>query len=256
MEKTGLAWVVAVALAVGCGSSDEGSSTVDAGLADAGGDASVPDASTPVPDANVPPADAGVTTVSIWSAGGETPDQACAPWTLVDTSEPEAPITGETILTLGNDINGEVLYYAHDPELLAFPELLVIEARVRFESGAAQIDARTAAGIIFIDSTSDTQNSLYIGQDTVFLLTAENTRGPTAAVATTDEAHTYRIEVDTTTGAIEVFRDGVSILEGAMFGNSGIANDVISWGEVSIVARGVAHWESFQHNALKPLVCP
>lgn len=200
-------------------------------------------------------ADAMLTTLSVWDGVDGLPEASCVPWTLLDTADPEAPVLAAGVLTLADDVDAEVLAYAHGPDVLAMPEELVIEAQVRYGSGSAQGDSRSGAYVGFT-LDDDRKNSLYIDDGVVFILTAENTRGPSYSGPTTDAQHRYRIEANTTTGAIEVFRDDVSIIVGTTFASPYPVDEGISWGEGSIVARGTADWTTVSHNALVPVACP
>ena len=221
-------------------------------------DAPAPDAATVV-DAGAVVDDAMVVggPLSTWTAAsGLLPDALCVPWTLGDTSTPEQPLLSAGQLTLGNDVDGETLYYLHPEAALAMPAVLVIEARVQFVSGGSQTPSRSGASISFSVGATDRKNALFIDDGVVFLLTAENTRGPSAAVATTDQVHTYRIEVTLATSAIQVFRDGAPILTGAAFVSTYDVPTAIYFGEASVVAHGTSIWESVTHNALAPSACP
>lgn len=221
-------------------------------------DASPPDAAAVV-DAGAVVDDAMVVggPVSTWTAAsGLLPDALCVPWTVGDTSTPEQPLLSAGQLTLGNDVDSETLYYIHPEAVLAMPAVLVIEARVRFVSGGSQTPSRSGASISFSVGATDRKNALFIDDGVVFLLSAENTRGPSAAVATTDQVHTYRIEVTLATSAIQVFRDGAPILTGAAFVSTYDVPTAIYFGESSVVAHGTSSWESVTHNALAPSPCP
>ncbi|MEO6597917.1 MAG: hypothetical protein ABIP94_24505 [Planctomycetota bacterium] len=206
---------------------------------------------------DAPAIDAAVTTQSSWTAAsGVTPDSGCAPWTLVDTSTPEGPVLAAGQLTLGNDADGEALYYLHPAAVLAMPPVLVIDARVRFGAGGSQTASRSGAGISYAFGDTDRKNTLFIDDGVVFLLSAENTRGPSHVAPTTDAAHTYRIEATAATGTVQVFRDGVPILTGTSFVSTYDVPTAIYFGEASVVAHGTSHWESVSHNALAPVACP
>ena len=176
--------------------------------------------------------------------------------TLGDTSTPEQPLLSAGQLTLGNDVDSETLYYIHPEAVLALPAVLVIEARVQFVSGGSQTPSRSGASISFSVGATDQKNALFIDDGVVFLLSAENTRGPSAAVATTDQVHLYRIELTLATSAIQVFRDGAPILTGAAFVSTYDVPTAIYFGEASVVAHGTSSWESVTHNALAPSACP
>lgn|GEM_PF-6548428 len=196
-----------------------------------------------------------VTTMSGWKAGDGLPEDACVPWTLNNTSNPEAPVLAGGVLTLANNSNGEAMYYSHVAAVLAMPDILVIEAQMKFESGSSQGPSRSGADVAF--SLDDNRKNLFfIGDDVIFLLSAENTRGPSYAAPTKDAMHTYRMEVNTKTGGITVFRDNVSVITGNTFVSPYAVARAISWGDASLIARATSVWGAVSHNALIPVACP
>ena len=90
------------------------------------------------------------------------------------------------------------------------PATLVIEARVKLVSNSSSTPARSAALFGFTIGQQHWKNSLSFEQGKVFLLTSENLSGPEAVADSTDTFHTYRLTVDTTSGAVTVARDGVN----------------------------------------------
>ena len=77
----------------------------------------------------------------------------------------------------------------------------------------------------------------------------ENVAGASAAVTTTDALHVYRLEVDTETGSIEVFFDGVSKLTGKTYTDPNNSPPYILFGEGSLFATGISDWDYVTHNA-------
>lgn len=288
----GVAWITIAAVAAGVGCSDSGGSIVDAAAVDGPAiDATSPtdaaaidaaaldatdvdaaaldaltidatvdiDAITVVPDATTVVPDATATTTqSTWTAAsGQLPDQLCVPWELTDTSTPEQPILNAVPeLILGNNVDSESMYYLHPAAALALPPVTIIETRMEFGSGSSQGPSRSGASISFADGPSDRKNALFIDEGVVFLLSAENTRGPSAAMPTSDTPHDYRIEITWATGAIAVFRDNAPLLTGATFVSPYDVPTAIYFGESSIVAHGTSIWESVSHNALAATACP
>jgi hypothetical protein len=127
---------------------------------------------------------------------------------------------------------------------------MVIEARLRFVSGTTSHVARAPVVVAFTVSPT-VGNALLIGADEIFLLAADLVRGASAAVDTNDAFHTYRIEVNTSTGAIDVFYDGSFLLSGTTFSDVATHGSVarVSFGEGSIFATGTTEWEFVRHNA-------
>lgn len=254
--KTGLVLAgLGLITVAACGGSSGGSDDADAAppRVDGVGLADGPLADAPRVDAV--PVDAGPTTTSAWTAAAGLPETACVPWVLHDTAEPEGPTIAGGVMTLGDDSDGEAMYYAHPPEALAFPTNLVIEATMRFVSGTSQQTGRTGAAVGFT-LDDDRKNLLFIGDGVVFMLSAENTRGAQATVATTDAPHAYRIEADTVTGDIEVFQDDVSLFTTTTFLSPYDVENGINFGEASLIAHATSEWTSVTHNALSPVACP
>jgi hypothetical protein len=99
--------------------------------------------------------------------------------------------------------------------------------------------------------------AFYLSTTEIFLNSSDATKGNAANVATTDAPHTYRIEVNTATHAIEVKRDSVSTITGtAYLEPDGAATALIGWGEASILATGASEWVSVSHNAHALTICP
>ena len=93
------------------------------------------------------------------------------------------------------------------------------------------------------------KNTLFIGNGEIFLLSAENTRGMAATVSTTG-FHDYVIDVNTSTGAVQVQHDGVPALTGSLFTTpSDTTTDYVVWGDISSFAFGQSEWTRFSHDA-------
>ena len=141
------------------------------------------------------------------------PHVACPAWQLIDSAEPEEPGFVASGLRLSTSTNAENLYYAVASDNLSVPSTLVIEARVKLISGSSSTASRAPASFGFSYGGTHQKNLLQIANGSIFLLSSENVAGASASVATTDDFHVYRLEVDTETGSIEVFYDGGSKLK-------------------------------------------
>src|SRR5262245_26693181 len=140
---------------------------------------------------------------------------------------------------------------------LITPATLVIEARVRLANGTSSDASRGPAVVLTRYGNPLRTVAFYITTTEVFLTSADTVKGNAAAVATTDGPHTYRIEVNTTTHAIDVKRDSVSVVSGTAFlEQDGSATPIVLWGEGSSVATGSSEWESVVHNAHVLKACP
>jgi hypothetical protein len=175
------------------------------------------------------------------------PTDVCSGWQLVNSANPEVPQLLGGYLRLSTSTVAENQYYMVPPEGLKVPAKLVIESRMQLISGSASAAYRAPANFGFV--LNDQKNLLMIGSGEIFILSAENTKGASAAVATTDGFHVYRMEVDTALGNVEVFYDGVSKLTGKTFAEPSAAPDFLYFGDGSIYGTGVSDWAYFTHNA-------
>lgn len=192
-----------------------------------------------------------------WNASsGLLPDAVCPGWVLTDTASPEEPTISNGRLLITTSANGENIFYEQSGSDISVPGLMIIEARLRFVSGTTSHVARTPAVVRFTVAPT-VGNALFIGVDEVFLLAADLVRGASAAVDTDDVFHTYRLEVNTSTGAIDVFYDGTFLLSGTTFSDVNSNGSVASvlFGEGSSLATGTTEWEFVRHNA-SAVTCP
>jgi len=195
-------------------------------------------------------ASAATVFTSIWDASsGLLPDQVDPAYTLVNSASPEVPVLSATSLRLSTSTNSENMTYRQTAPLIMPVDPLVIEADVQYISGASGHIARAPVGIIFTLSPSF-GNSLYIGQDSVWLLDSDGVPGTKATVDTDDAFHTYNIELDSL-GAINVLYDGSPLLTGNTYSSVSAygTTERIEWGEVSGIASGTSDWAFVKHNA-------
>ncbi len=195
-----------------------------------------------------------------WLASNGLPDHACAPWTSVDTAQPEdGVIAPEGYLLVTSDPDAETLFYQQTQNLLEAPAdgKLVLQARARFIEGRASSSARSGAHLGFV--MGGKANTLFFENGNVFLLAAESTRGAERAM-TTEVFHNYRIEVDLHASAgtnnISVLQDGAVLISGRTFAAAAGTPDVIYFGDSTQNARATSHWLSVEHNAHVPVACP
>lgn len=182
------------------------------------------------------------------ASSGLFPGDICPMWTLNDSATPEEPSVGGGKLTLSTSVNAENMLYVQSTWEISITNPLVIEVRAKFVSGSSSHAAHAPMGIAFT-TAPNVGNVLYIGQDIMFIDSAELVRGASAVVDTDGTAHTYRIEVSGS--AVQVFYDDVLTLTGSTYTS---ANDHgsaarIQWGDVSSRAFGISEWQSVRHNA-------
>ena len=175
------------------------------------------------------------------------PTDVCSGWQLVNNADTEVPQLLGGYLRLSTSTVAENQYYMVPAEGLKVPAKLVLEARMQLVSGSASVAHRAPANFGFV--LNNQKNLLMIGSGEIFLLSAENTKGASAAVATTDGFHVYRLEVDTALGNVEVFYDGVSKLTGKTFAEPTVAPDFLYFGDGSLYGTSVSDWAYFTHNA-------
>ena len=188
-----------------------------------------------------------------WEASsGVTPDLACPNWTEVDSST-LPHVLGPTSLRLQTANDAENQGYTQKGAELVFPPLLTIEAAIWYVSGSSQTPVRSPVSI-FLTLPNGTGNVFWIDNNQIWLFGGSqcSTKGSSVNLPTTDGFHEYRIEVNTVTGAIEVFYDGLpSGLTGTTIPmvSPCTSGPQISWGELSILTRGVSEWAYLIHNA-------
>lgn len=192
---------------------------------------------------------AGCCSTSAYQSSSQLlPTAVCSGWELVNNANTEVPQLLGGYLRLSTSTVAENQYYRVVSDALTVPAKLVIEARMQLISGSASTVYRAPANFSFI--LNKLTNSLMIGNGEIFILSAENTKGAAAAVATTDGFHVYRMEVDTALGNVEVFYDGVSKLTGKAF--AGAAASLNSFyfyfGDGSIYGTSVSDWAYVTHN--------
>jgi hypothetical protein len=186
------------------------------------------------------------------------PDQVNPPWTLVTSGPASAyrandgsPVVAYLISTQAADN----VYFEQSGAALQMTNHLVIEAVVRFVSGASGAANRSPAMIAF-STEPNVGGSVWIGFSNLFVTATGDVVGGSTNVDTTTSYHTYRIEVQGTTNGspYTVYYDGAAVLSSALFDsavNFG-SQPRILWGEGSSVAYGESRWYSFSHNAAAP----
>lgn len=204
--------------------------------------------------------DAGPTTSVSWNAaGGQTPEDACVPFTLTNSlvgGAPPVTLTGGA-LEFASEMPADLVYYAHETEVLTFERPITVKATLQVDASSSDRDSRAYGGIGVRLGGADRDVILQIGVGTVSLV-ASAAAPPlsVAAVPTSDAMHTYRITVQPDTYAVEVFYDGTSILAGQAEPSGANVEDRIYWGDISGYASGRMRWESVSHDALlTPVIC-
>jgi hypothetical protein len=192
-----------------------------------------------------------------WSTASGLPSAACTAWTLVDTATAHDPAIASGVMTLATDAVGENMYWLQGATDLITPPVIVVEGRLRLVSGSSTNASRAPATIVVRYGNPLRAAAFYVGSDVAFLNSGELTKGASTNVTTTDALHTYRLEIDTTTHAITVKRDAVSILTGTAYVETESGTTaVVLFGEGSILAKGTSEWASVTHNAHASSPCP
>jgi len=123
------------------------------------------------------------------------------------------------------------LFYSQATPWVLTPAVLKIEARIKVVTSGSSTPARSSTSLGFTIGAAHFKNIFFLETDGVFLLSGENVRGPETKVNTTDDFHTYRLEVNPTTGVVTVFGDDLQILAGAAFKDPDFVKQRVFWGE-------------------------
>lgn len=191
-----------------------------------------------------------------WDASdGVFPDLAVPQWNPFGNSS-VAPSFGVGSLRIETTSVTQNQAYIQTAGSLVLPQHFVIELAVWYVSGSSNASSREAISVGF-DLSPGIGNLFFVGPDEIFLNQLHNgsncnQKGNSVAVSTMDGFHEYRIEVDTITGAIDVFYDGQhSGLTGNTFsaGTQCFSGPRIYWGEGSSSAYGISEWAYVRHNA-------
>ncbi len=188
------------------------------------------------------------------AASGLFPNQVDPTMVLTDTATPEDPSLSGGVLTLSTSANAELMNYQQTGPAIAMPAILQIDANLRWVSGnsfAGPTSPRTPVNIFFTTSAG-VGNTLFIGEDRLFLLGAPDVMGP-SVVVDTEAFHDYRITVNGTAAgsAIQVLQDNIPVLSGTIF-NGGVTlfgAERVGFGDGTTLAQGVSEFKSFSHNA-------
>lgn len=185
--------------------------------------------------------------VSWLGSSGVTPD--AVGYTLFDNSSPENPAFSTPTLTLQSDNVLEQMNYSMTGAQLDIPSQTVIDFEMAYISGFSNQVFREV-GLVLVTVAPDVTAALFIGDDEVFLLDGQLSRGPENTSVDTNAFHSYSLVVDGKTlgSSINVFQDGNLILTGATY-SSGAASEIVLFGDGTTNAQGETQWKSFSHNA-------
>lgn len=195
-----------------------------------------------------PAADADI--ISWLGSSGVTPD--AVGYSLFDNSTPEDPVFSAPTLTLKNDNVLEQMHYSMSGAQLNIPSQTVVDFEMAYISGFSNQNFREV-GLIAVTVAPNVTAALFIGNDEVFFLDGQLSRGPENTTVDTNAFHDYSLEIDGKTlgSAIRLFQDGNLVLTGATYA-SGATTETIVFGDGTTNAAGETHWRSFVHNAAIP----
>jgi hypothetical protein len=142
------------------------------------------------------------------------------------------------------------------------PDPLVVEFRAKLDFGTSSNPARGPISIV-ITTAPEEGIPFFISDGEIFVAQGHNPdgsliKGPSAAVATIDDFHTYRIDVSSS-GAVSAYYDGFLKLRSHTYGNDLLDHGTrtrVGFGEGSVAASGQSEWEYVQHNAGVPPEAP
>gem|GEM_PF-595053 len=185
---------------------------------------------------------------SIWEASsGDYPDEVCPAWPLHLVTDAETPqLRGDT-LVIGTSEFAEYMEYSHADAILAMPDTVVMEFRMKFISGAAQ--SSIASGVVIsFGFGSSYRNNLWIDASEIFCWNAPLVKGASAAITTNDDFHTYRVTIiDHNTITVHV-DDNLTLTTSTFFDDT-YSYSWINWGQGTSMAYGTSEWLYFKHNA-------
>lgn len=191
-----------------------------------------------------------------WYTGtGLRPTETCPPWTLFETADVEVPDYNPVRLRLSTSSSGEVMMYSQvEPDIVFNNDgNSYILFRMRYVSGSTTDSTRRLASVLFqTGGATPNGNILWIGQDEIFLWSADATIGDRAFVDTDDSYHTYLIDWDAYFGPIAVYRDNAPtpVLTGTSFNRpQWTSYERIVWGHQFFGAQGESRWQLFSHSA-------
>lgn len=208
--------------------------------------------------------DATLAVDAVWRAdSGVLPDRVWPNWNPGIVNGVSTPVyltfTNNCLLvdTSGGGDHNKAAYWLQDHATLTIPTNYVIEARVRYVSGARRLAGHSHCCISW-ETTNYVGNGLNILDGEICLWLPNGGKGPSAPVDTSSAPHTYRIEFQGTHAGspFKVYQDGVLVLSGTNdYSPSWYAAYPRLWfGDGSSQAYGIAEWYSFRHNALTPAV--
>ncbi|MGJ8696189.1 MAG: PEP-CTERM sorting domain-containing protein [Verrucomicrobiaceae bacterium] len=190
-------------------------------------------------------------TVSWLGSSGQTPE--AVGYTLSNSSTPEVPVLSASTLTLQNDDVIELMSYSMSGPDLSIPAQTVIDFEMAYISGFTNQNFRDT-GLVFATVSSGVNMGLFIGDDEVFFLNGQTSRGPENTTLDTHAFHQYQLVIDGTTAGstVNLYQDTNLVLSGSTYAYAPATTEVISFGDGTTNANGETQWRSFIHNAGVP----
>ena len=185
--------------------------------------------------------------VSCLGSSGVTPD--AVGYTLFDNSSPEDPVFSTPTLTLESDNVLEQMHYSMSGAQLKIPSQTVVDFEMAYISGFSNQNFREV-GLIAVNVAPNVTAALFIGNDEVFFLDGQLSRGPENTTVDTNAFHNYSLEIDGKSlgSTLRLYQDGNLILTGATYA-SVATTEIILFGDGTTNAAGETQWRSFVHNA-------
>jgi hypothetical protein len=186
---------------------------------------------------------------TIWDAReGFKPEDVSAPWTPVDSADPEEPVLNNELLELATSGDGENMAYVQDD--LGLPAAFRAEFALQVRSGTGSASNRAPAAFI-VTVAPGVGTALFLGVDEIFLTSEGDVRGSSANVDTDGLIHEYVLTISPE-GAVAVSQDGVPRLSDTVFTSIDAHGSLerVAWGELSRLAHGAQAWQYVRHNGL------
>ncbi len=177
-----------------------------------------------------------------WAYDGMPP----SPWQQSGTG---ATMSGNVLSISTNAYTNNTVFIQNNLSTPNFSTLqgVSVEFRVRYVSGDTNAAYRNTISF-GVSQGNGWGNSLYIGNNQIFLLADNIVRGASVNLDTTG-FHTYRVDVAPSTGnsasTVKVYYDGTLILTGTTFYSidANGTSQRVYWGEGSAHAYGTAEWQ-------------
>lgn len=190
---------------------------------------------------------------------GLYPDElSCAPWDFFSGNYFGLPVTGtsellDSSLEISSTGPRDYYYFFQDFTDVSLPETLVIETSLKVNR--YEPDLRTQwylRGVASLSiKSSKYTTGINIQKGSMHMASGELSIYDPVDVESDDDYHTYRLELDSSTGTSRAYYDGELLIEEiAMTTNNPPATVGFSWGDGTNTTAGSTSWRYVKHNII------